>query len=262
MQATSVPPAETLGPRWFPLPAPQGPRALSPLTVGGPAFFCIFLHCSCHFTSGNQTQHFLLGDGSNLNTFLRNKYVLFHASKVFLHAQLAQPHIQLLQSVGASGEQLTVLQPFLNSAFGSWWNSRGPDDCRDPSVTIPTGLGLSWGKAACHLHISSTHRNVRQVLAPDASPQPPCKCCICLLRQGITQSIHFWKGKPPLPQLSGREETRERWCRRGFRGWGQLSPPPLSPLANAMNSNTKKHPVSAVVTSSPQLRHLEPYCLI
>lgn len=34
------------------------------------------------------------------------------------------------------------------------------------------------------------------------------------------------------------------------------------PLGRAMNSNTKKYPLSAVVTSSPQLRNLEPYCLI
>ena len=69
--------------RPVPLQTPQGPGALSPQTVGGPAFFCLFLHCSCHFSLGNQTRHFLLRDGSNLYRFPGNKYGFFRASEVF-----------------------------------------------------------------------------------------------------------------------------------------------------------------------------------
>lgn len=194
LQAASIPPAETLGPRWFPLQAPRGPRALSLLTVGGPAFFCLFLHCSCHFTLGNQTQHFLLGDGSNLYRFLRNKYVLFHASKALLHAQLAEPHVQLLHWCQWRVAHSPQPQPFLNSASGSWWNSQCPDDCRDPNVTIPAGLGPSCGKAACHLHTSSTHKKVWHTLAPDAPP-------------GLLANAEyaFWDRASPRASTSGKE---------------------------------------------------------
>lgn len=232
--------------------------------MGGPAFFCLFLHCSCHFTSGNQTQHFLLGDGSNLYRFLRNKYILFRASKVFLHAQLAEPHIQLLQSAGASEEQLTVPSHSLSQTLHL--EVGGTVDALMTAGAPVSPSQQGWDGAGTRL-LSSPY--LQHAWECSAGP-----CTRCLTTASL-QMLHSGTGLHPEHPLLERKTTiasalwQRRtqgemvWCRRGgLGGWGQLSPLPLSPLVSATNSNTKKHPVSAVVTSSPQLRNLEPYCLI